>query len=61
MPCYKIQFNHSAMPPDFRGSAIKYAHTAEEAAKFLGKYDKKAKTILDGRGNLLSNVQINED
>ena len=49
------------MPPDYIGAAIKFAHTEDEAAKLLGKYDKKAKTILDGRGSLLSNIQIHEE
>jgi hypothetical protein len=39
-------------------SAIKYAHTPEEAAKYLGKFDKKAKSIVDKRRCTLSNVVI---
>lgn len=60
MPAYTITYKHSAMKPDYTGKAIKYAQSPEDAAKFLGKYNKRAKTILDGRGNLLSNVNINE-
>ncbi len=58
MPAYRITFSHSAMAPDYIGSAIKYAHTPEEAAKYLGKFDKKAKSIVDKRRCTLSNVVI---
>ena len=60
MPCYLIKFNHSAMKPDFRGSAIKHANTPEDAAKYLGKFSKKDKQVLDKRGCLLSNVEIEQ-
>ncbi len=60
MPCYQIQYNHSAMKPGFLGSAIKHANTPEEAAKFLGKYSKKDRTVLDKRHCTLSNVVIKE-
>jgi len=61
MPAYRIQFTHSAMPKDYVGSALKFAHTPEEAAKFLGKYSKRDATILDKRNCLLSNVKIYEE
>jgi len=48
------------MKPDFRGSAIKHAHTPEEAAKYLGKYSKNNKSILDSKYCTLSNVVIEE-
>ena len=60
MPCYKITFTHSAMRPDYIGSAIKYANTPEDAAKLLGKYDKKLNMIIDKRGSVMSNIKINE-
>jgi hypothetical protein len=49
------------MPKDYIGSALKYAHTPEEAAKLLGKFDKKLNIIIDKRGSVLSNVSINEE
>jgi len=48
------------MKPDFRGSAIKHANTPEEAAKYLGKYSKKDRTVLDKRHCTLSNVVIEQ-
>lgn len=61
MPCYQITFSHSAMKPDYRGIAYKYANSPEEAAKLLGKYSKKDNTVLDSRGSLLSDITINEE
>jgi hypothetical protein len=49
------------MRPGYVGNAIKHANTPEDAAKLLGKYDKKQKIIIDGRGNVLSNVTIDEE
>ncbi len=60
MPAYRITFSHSHMKPEYRGSAIKHAHTPEDAAKFLGKYSKKEQTILDKRHCTLSNVVIEQ-
>jgi hypothetical protein len=60
MPAYRISFNHSAMKPDFRGSAVKHANTPEDAAKYLGKFSKKDATILDKRFCTLSNVVIEQ-
>ena len=48
------------MRPDYIGSAIKYANTPEDAAKLLGKFDKKLNMIIDKRGSVLSNIKINE-
>ena len=61
MPCFSVKFNHSAMPKDYVGKAIKFAPTPKDAAECIGKYSKKDRTILDKRGNLLSNVEINEE
>ena len=58
MPAFRISFTHSAMRSGEIFSAIKYAHTPEEAAKYLGKFDKKAKSIVDKRRCTLSNVVI---
>ncbi len=62
MPAYQIQFNHSAMKPDFIGSAIKYAHTEEDALKCLatkaGRYEKKTNTIIDKQRNKLTILGI---
>jgi hypothetical protein len=49
------------MRPDYIGKALKYAQTPEEAAKLLGKFDKKLNIIIDKRGSVLSNVSINEE
>ena len=49
------------MRPDYRGATIKHANSPDEAAKLIGKYVKKDSTILDNRGNLLSNVSIHEE
>jgi len=61
MGCYSITYSHSAMKPDYIGKALKYAQTPEEAAKLLGKFDKKLNIIIDKRGSVLSNVSINEE
>jgi len=60
MPCYKITFSHSKMRPDYRGRALKTAHTEREALEHLGAYNKKTNTIIDKRRNVLSNIQIHE-
>jgi len=60
MPCYRISYSHSAMRPDYIGAALKYAQTPEEAAKLLGKFDKKLNIIIDKRGSVLSNIEIKE-
>lgn len=60
MPTYKITYNHSAMRPDYRGRALKTAHTKKEALEHLGAYNKKTNTIIDKRRNVLSNIQIHE-
>ena len=48
------------MRPSFIGKAIKYANTPEEAAKLLGKFDKKLNMVIDKRNSVLSNIKINE-
>ena len=48
------------MKPDYRGSALKHAHTANDAAAFLGKFDKKRNLIIDKKSNLLSNIVIEQ-
>ena len=48
------------MKPDFRGSAIKTAHTEDEAVKYLGKFDKKLNIVIDKRGSVLSNIEIEQ-
>lgn len=58
MPCFKLSYTHSAMPKAGTLSAVKYAHTAKDAAAFLGKYQQKDRQILDKRGCILSNVEI---
>ena len=60
MPCYKIQFKHSAMKPDYVGSAIKTAHSEDDAVKFLGKYQKKEKIVIDKRGCVLTIIDIKQ-
>ena len=60
MPCYRINYKHSAMKPSYIGSAIKTAHSQEDAVKFLGKFDKKDRTVIDKRGCLLTIISINE-
>lgn len=61
MPCYQISYNHSAMRPDYVGKAVKHANTEKEALAFIGKFDKKLNIIIDKRGSVLSNIQINEE
>jgi len=61
MPVFRATYNHSAMRPEYRGSVLKYANTEKEALDLLGKQDKKLKIIIDKRGNVLSNIQINEE
>ena len=60
MSCYKISYNHSAMRPDFVGSTLKYANSPDEAAKLLGKFDKKLNVVIDKRHCVLSNVVIEQ-
>ena len=48
------------MRPDYVGRALKTAHTEREALDHLGAYNKKTNTIIDKRGNVLSNIQIHE-
>ena len=48
------------MHPDYIGSAIKHAHTEDEAVKFLGKFDKKSKTVIDKRHCVLQILSINQ-
>ena len=58
MPAHTIRFKHSAMPADYIGTAIKYAHTREEAIQCLaskqGKWDKKLNIIIDKHGSILT-------
>ena len=61
MTCFNITYNHSAMRPDYRGCTLKHAHSEKEALDLIGKFDKKLKIIIDKRGNVLSNIQINEE
>jgi len=49
------------MRSEYRGAALKHAHSEKEALDLLGKYDKKLKIIIDKRSNVLSNVQIHEE
>ena len=58
MTAYKITYKHSAMSPEYVGTAIKHAHEPAEAAKFLGKFDAKSNTIIDKRGCLLNILSI---
>ena len=62
MPCYQIQFKHSAMAPDYIGKAIKHAHTEDDAFACLatkgGRYDKKNGKILDKNRNTLTILDI---
>ena len=62
MPAYQIQFNHSAMRPEYVGSATKFAHTEDDALKCLagkaGKYDKKANLVIDKNNNRLNILEI---
>jgi hypothetical protein len=60
MPAYEITYNHSHMRTDFRGSAIKTAHTPKAAAECLGTYSAKEKTIVAKKGVRLTKVEINE-
>jgi hypothetical protein len=48
------------MQPDYRGSALKYASSPEEAVKYLGKYDKKLNIVIDKRHCVLSNIEIKQ-
>ena len=61
MPAYAITFSHSHMPSDYKGKALKYAHTPKAAAECLGSYSAKAKTIVAKRGVRLTNVEIYEE
>ena len=58
MPAYQISYKHSAMKPDYVGVAIKHAHTADDAVKFLGKYDRRERTVIDKRRNVLTIISI---
>ena len=61
MPCYQIQFKHSAMAPDYIGRAIKHAHTEDEAVGRMTKSPKtatKSRTIIDKQNNLLTILDI---
>ena len=59
MPCYRITYNHSAMSPDFVGTAIKHAHTEKEALAFLGSIlDKRKPDVrIDKRRSLLTIIK----
>ena len=57
---YKITYKHSAMAPEYVGSCIKHAQTADDAVKFLGKYDKRAKMVIDKRGSVLTILDIKQ-
>jgi len=52
------------MAADYIGSAIKHAHSEDEAFKCLaskqGKWDKRAGTIIDKNRNLIKILDINE-
>ena len=64
MPAYRITFTHSAMPPGYIGSAIKFAHTEDEAVGRMSKYPKtatKSRTIIDKQNNTLNILSINEE
>lgn len=64
MPCFKIQFNHSAMRPRFIGKAYKYANTEDEAVGRMTKSPKtatKLRTIIDKHNNTLTILSINEE
>ena len=60
MPCYKITHTHSAMPKDYVATCIKHAHTEDDAVKFLGKYDKKLKIVIDKRGSVFRIIDIKQ-
>ena len=48
------------MKPDYVGVAIKHAHTADDAVKFLGKYEKKLNIVIDKRGSVLTILDIKQ-
>ena len=57
MPAHTIRFKDSSMHPDYIGTAIKYAHTRDEAIQCLagkqGKWDKKLNIVIDKYGSRL--------
>ena len=57
MPAHTIRFKDSSMQPDYIGTAIKYAHTRDEAIQCLagkqGKWDKKLNIVIDKHGSRL--------
>jgi hypothetical protein len=61
LPTYRIEFNHSAMRPGFRGSCIKTAHTPAIAASFLGAYSATDRTIIAKGCVIMTNVEIHEE
>ncbi len=63
MSCYRIRFKHSAMHPDYIGSAIKHAHSEDEAVGRMTKSPKtstKSRAIIDKQNNLLTILDINQ-
>jgi len=58
MPAHTIRFKDSSMRADFIGTAVKYAHTREEAIQCLagkqGKWDKKRNMVIDKYGSRLT-------
>ena len=57
---FKITHTHSAMPKDYVATCIKHAHTEDDAVKFLGKYSKKDKIVIDKRGGVLNIIDIKQ-
>ena len=60
MSCYLITHTHSAMPKDYVATCIKHAHTEDDAVKFLVKYDKKLKIVIDKRGSVFRIIDIKQ-
>ena len=62
MPCYRFEYKCSSMKPDFIGHSIKHAHSEEEALKYLAKggtaYNKKTKTLIDSKRNIITILEI---
>ena len=48
------------MPKDYVATCIKHAHTEDDAVKFLGKYSKKDKIVIDKRGSVLNIIDIKQ-
>lgn len=62
MPCFKIRYKHSAMRPDYIGTALKFAHDKEAALDCMARkgsgYSKKTNSVVDSKGNALTIIDI---